>query len=60
MDEPTFRTATFQEWHRELCAHARRQGGSASTEQAWMHEAYGNFLTPSEAWEAFTNDEVVR
>jgi hypothetical protein len=56
--EPTFANATFQEWHRELCAYARAHGGSTSTEQAWMHELYGQYLTPAEAWEAFTNDEV--
>lgn len=60
LPEPTYKTATFNEWHRELCAVARQQHGSAATEQAWMHELYNQHLTPSEAWEAFTNDEVTR
>lgn len=57
IEEPTYKTATFAEWHRQLCEVARAQGGSASTEQAWMHRSYNRFLTPSEAWEQFTNDE---
>lgn len=60
MDEPTFKTATFQEWHRALCEYARQNNGSAALEQAWMHRAYNRYLTPSEAWDAFTNDEVTR
>lgn len=58
MNEPTYRTATFDEWHRALCEHARNNGGSASTRQAWMHRLYNREYTPSEAWEAFNNDEV--
>lgn len=57
--EPTYRTATFVDWYRALCAHARANGGSASTEQPWMHRAYGHELTPSEAWDAFTNNEEI-
>lgn len=60
LNEPTFKTATFNEWHRELCQLARSKGGSTSTEQAWMHELYNQHYTPSEAWDAFNNDEVKR
>lgn len=60
VDEPTKATATFYEWHRSLCAHARSLGGSASTEQQWMHTAYYQGLTPSDAWENFNNNEVRR
>lgn len=56
--EPKYRNATFAEWHRQLCEVARAAGGSASTEQAWMHKLYSRDLTPAEAWEQFTNDEV--
>lgn len=58
LSEPTYKTATFVEWYRRLCEIARSQGGSASTEQAWMHRLYNRNLTPAEAWEQFNNNEV--
>jgi hypothetical protein len=58
--EPTFTTSNFRDWHRRLCEIARTQGGSASTEQAWMHRLYNEHYTPSEAWEAFNNNEIGR
>jgi hypothetical protein len=60
ISEPTILSATYNEWHRELCRIAREGGGSTSTDQAWMHELYNQHLTPSEAWAAFNNDEVRR
>jgi hypothetical protein len=58
MNEPTNTTATFDEWHRALCAVARERGGSASTRSPWMRRQYDRGHTPAEAWENFENDEV--
>lgn len=58
VSEPTTRTATFDEWHRALCAVAREDGGSASTLAPWMRKLYNREYTPREAWDAFNNDEV--
>lgn len=58
VEEPTYATATFAEWHRRLCEVARESGSSASTEQTWMHRLYNRHYTPSEAWQAFSNNEV--
>lgn len=58
MDAATHRTATFNEWHWQLCEYARKAGGSASTEAVWMRRMYDKGASPSEAWEAFINDEV--
>ena len=60
MSEPTNTTATFGQWHMALCQHARERGGSASTLAIWMTRLYQQGLTPSEAWEVFSNDEVMR
>lgn len=58
MDEPTNRTATFDEWHRALCAIARQHGSSASTRAPWMRRQYDRGATPAEAWEAFETDTI--
>lgn len=58
--EPTYRTATYGEWHRTLAALARSHGQSMSTDEGWMRRCYNDYLTPSEALEAFNNNEITR
>jgi hypothetical protein len=58
VNDPTCKTATFNEWHRVLCDVARESGGSASTPAPWMRRLYDRQYTPRDAWDAFNNDEV--